>query len=60
MDLRWVVRNLLTKTIRNEQQMVMTNVTEGQGPSVQGVILITSAGHLMNVPIPDWLAENGY
>ena len=35
------MRESLTKTIRNERQMVMTNVTEGRGPSVRCVILLT-------------------
>ena len=59
-DPRWVVRESLTKTIRNEQQMLMTNVTEGRGSSVQSIILLTSAGRVMNVLIPDWLVKNGY
>ena len=59
-DLEWVVRELLTKTIRNEQQMVMTIVTKGRGLSVQSVILLASVGRMMNVSIPDWLTKNGY
>ena len=54
------MRESLTKTIRNKRQMVMTNVTKGRGSDVQRVILLTSTGYLMNVPIPDWLVENGY
>ena len=59
-DPKWVVRESLTKTIRNERQMMMTKMTEGRGPSVQYVILLTSAGRWMNVLIVDWLTGNGY
>ena len=40
--------------------MVMTMVTEGRGLSVRSIILLMSAGHVMNVLISDWLVENGY
>ena len=40
--------------------MMMINVTKGWGLSVRGVIWLTSVGRWMNVPIADWLAENGY
>ena len=60
LDPKWVVRESLTKTIRNKRQMVMTNMTKGQGPSVRCIILLTFAGRLMHVPMADWLAKNGY
>ena len=54
------MRESLTKTMDNEQQMVMTIVTKGQGSSIRSVILLMSTGRVTNVPISDWLAENGY
>ena len=54
------MRESLTKTISHERQMMMTKVTEGRRSSVRYIILLMSVGHLMNVPIADWLAENGY
>ena len=54
------MRKSLTKTIRNERQMVMTMVTKGRGPSVRNVIWLKSVGRLMNVLSSDWLTENGY
>ena len=39
---------------------MITIVTEGRGLSVQSIILLISAGRVMNVLIPDWLVENGY
>ena len=49
------MRGLLTKTIENEQQMMMTKVTEGCGLRVRDVTLLISAGHGMDVGVADWM-----
>ena len=54
------MRELLTKTIENEQQMMMTKLSEAAGQELQSVILLTSVGHETNVGVADWLAWNSY
>ena len=60
MDLKWVVRELLTKTVENEQQMMMTKLSEAKGQEFRSVILLMSMGREINVGVADWLAGNGY
>ena len=55
MDLGWVVRESLTKTIENERQRMMTKLSEAKGRVFQGIILLMSAGCVINVGVTDWL-----
>ena len=50
------MRDLLTKTIENEQQMMMTKLTEDHGLRGQDVTLLMSIGHEMNMGVADWMA----
>ena len=60
MDPRWVVRELLTKTIENERQMMMAKLSKGCGSRVQNVILLMSVDCETNVGVADWVAWSGY
>ena len=54
------MRELLTKTIENERQMMMAKLSEAKGREFRSIIQLTSAGRKMNVGIADWLGWNGY
>ena len=60
MDPKWVVRELLTKTIESKQQTMMTKLSEAEGREFQSIILLMSVGRETNVGVADWLLWNGY
>ena len=57
MDLRWIMRALLTKTIENKWQRMIMIETKVCGSRVWGIILLMIVGHKMkmNVKIDDWM-----
>ena len=50
------MRESLTKTIENEQQMMVTKLSEAKGQEFQNIILLMSTGCEMNVGVADWSA----
>ena len=49
------MRELLTETIDNKQQIMMTKLTEAKGQEFRNVILLICMGCETNVRFADWM-----